>query len=167
MANSALSEVQAANLTANSTASTAASNLSNSFSSVGQLDKIDAGGFRFLFWTMGENSLAGLNTDKVDSMKSAVKTYVDNVNSVLDKLETLDASNSFGQKVGQVVATYVASVKNACKALNSNLEAFCEDLTAIKATYEAKAQSMSSAVENTSSEMDSAASQYKYSGGSR
>lgn len=167
MANSALSEVQAANLTANTTASTASSGLSNQFSAVGQASGINTGGVQLLFWKIGATELAGMNTDKVDAMQAAVREYVSNVNSVLNKLETLDANNSFGHKIGAVVGDYVRSVKNACTALNSNLEAFCEDLSAIKQTYIAKADSMTSSINSTSSEMDSAASQYKYSGGSQ
>lgn len=166
MANSALSEIQTANLTANTTASTASTGLSNQFGSIGQLGQIDTGGTQFLFWNIGATELAGMNVEKTDAMKAAIREYVESVNAVLAKLDTLEANEAFGHKIGAVVKDYVKSVKNACTALNSNLEAFSEDLTAIKQTYMAKADSMTSSINNTSSEMDSAASQYKYSGGS-
>ena len=162
MANSALSEVQAANLTANTTASTAASGLTTPFNEVGSMNKMDTGGI-FMF---GGIDKAGINTEKVEPMKAAIDEYVTRIDGVLNKLDALSANDAFGTEIGGVVATYVLSVKNACKSLVSNLGAFKDDLDSIKKTYEAKAESMKTAVNTTSSNVDQAASQYKYSGGS-
>ena len=170
MANSGLSEVQAANLTANTTASTASSGLNNSFSAVGNTTGIDTGaqkGGLFGFGKVEGTDLAGMNIDQAEStFIPAIRKYVADVNEVLEELKNLSANEAFGQKVGAVVGDYVLSVKNACLSLTSNLEAFCEDILAIKQAYVAKAESISSSVNSTSSDIDSAASQYKYSGGS-
>ena len=109
-------------------------------------------------------TVVGINIHQIDSMKAAIRTYVTNIDTALDKLNECDPEVAFkseedanGTNKGIVyeLKEYIKAVKEACSAITSNLLAFNDQLTAVKNAYMAKdaanAQQIHSEGESTKS----------------
>lgn len=160
----ALSEYQAANVTANASAASSQGAIVDSYSSV-ETASVNVGEGIMGNVLAGLDLTVGLNTDKVPAMKTAIDNYVGNIDTVLNRLDALSANDAFGPNVGACVATFVSSIKNSCTSINSNLLAFKDDLDAVKLAYETKGTNDTTTVNTTSSNISETASTYKYNGG--
>lgn len=94
-------------------------------------------------------TVVGINANKVDDMKKGITTYVNGINETLDKMKALDASSAFmGDKQGQAIKNYIASVKKACTDLTNGLLDFAKKLDEVKAAYLAKDTNVASSVDS-------------------
>lgn len=166
--NSTLSEISKASLSANTTLSQNLGKASNTFSNIGNtasedIDSLLKTAFNVLRNT-GFDGVAGLETGQVETMKAAITSYVDNINSALEPLNLADARNVFGDAIAPKIEEFVRSVKGACQAVVSNMGAFKDDLTAIQTAMQTKAQTVNTSVGNTSGELTSSKSSWTYNG---
>lgn len=163
-----LSEYSQATLSANQTLSSNLGSATSSFQGVSNQAASDIGsllGSAFdALRSAGFDGVVGLNTEQVSNMQTAIKNYVDGVQTALSPLNAADASKAFGPQIGGAVQNFVANVKAACEACITNMNAFNEDLTAVKTAMEAKAASMSTAINSTGSSVQESASSWTYSG---
>lgn len=170
MGNSTLSEISKAQLSANTTLSAntgKADQLFDQFSSGldEDIDSLVSSAFDKLR-SIGFDGVMGLETEKVGGMITAVDTYVTNIKAALDPLNSADATKAFGNQMNKAIEDFVKEVKGACDVLISNMNAFKDDLKAIKAAMEAKAQNVNTSVKNKTNELNSSKSGWAYSGGS-
>lgn len=168
MADYSLSEASKATLSANTTLSQNLGNASNVFTNISSsadadIDNLLASAFQTLRST-GFDGVVGMETEQVQSMISAIDTYVSNVQSALAPLNSADARASFGDTIAPKVEEFVIAVKEACSAVITNMGAFKDDLTAIKTAMESKAASVNTAVGNASNDLTSSKSGWTYTG---
>ena len=170
MGNSTLSEISKAQLSANTTLSAntgKANQLFDNFSSGldEDIDSLVASAFDKLRST-GFDGVTGLETGKVEGMIQAVDSYIEGINGALSPLNGSDATKAFGDQMNKAIQDFVIEIKSACEALISNIKGFKDDLKAIKAAMEAKAQNVNTAVNNKKNELNSSKSSWTYSGAS-
>lgn len=166
--NSALSEASKASLSANTTLSQNLGNANSAFDSIASsadesIDSLLKSAFNTLRSTNFEG-VTGLETQKVTNMQTAITNYVNSIKSALDPLNGSDATKAFGNQMNQKIQEFVESVKSSCQAIVSNMEAFNDDLTAVKTAMENKAQSVNTTVGTQSSNLSSSQSSWTYSG---
>ena len=107
-------------------------------------------------------SVVGINVGKVDTMREAIRNYVDAIRQHLDGIEPLaDANNAFrSEEVQKSVQNYINTVKTYCMNFTSQLLAFSDKLGDVKKAYQQNMQSLSSSINSTTSAFD-AGTQYK------
>ena len=66
----------------------------------------------------------------------------------------------------KAIEDFVMEIKAACEALISNIKGFKDDLKAVKAAMEAKAQNVNTSVNTKKNELNSSKSSWTYSGAS-
>lgn len=169
MSNTTLSEVSKAQLSANTTLSSnlgKANDVYNSISSQADedIDSLVATAFEKLRST-GFKGVAGLEINKVSKMQTAIDDYVSGIQNALAPLNESDARSAFGNQMDQAVESFVGAVKASCEAIISNMYGFKEDLNKVKAAMEAKAQTVNTSVNSTSSNLNSSKSGWTYSSG--
>ena len=73
-------------------------------------------------------TFVGINFGEVENIRTAIRTYVSNVQTVLDKLNTeASSSNALkGENVVKAVAAYVKAVDEVAKAYTSRLLAYSD-----------------------------------------
>lgn len=170
MGNSTLSEVSKAQLSANTTLSAntgKANQLFDNFSSGldEDIDSLVASAFEKLRST-GFDGVTGLETEKVKDMIGAIDDYIAGINRALEPLKGADATKAFGDQMNKAIEEFVVEIKSACEALISNVKGFKDDLKAVKAAMEAKAQNVNASVNNKKNELNSSKSSWTYSGAS-
>lgn len=84
------------------------------------------------------STVVGINVNQIDSMKQAIRNYVDNLQKTLDKLDAVDPTIAFKGEVTGAIIEYINAVKTACQAVVSNMLAFNDQLTKVQEAYLAK-----------------------------
>lgn len=169
MANETLSSVSAATLSANTTLSSRTESANSTFNNIATAVEDSDSMLRNAIQAVrsaGTDGKFGINTGKIDSMQTAIGTYINAINTELDALSATDASQAFGPQIGQAVKDFVASIKTSTGYLVSNLNGFKDDLSAIKEAYGQKQSSVVDAVGGTASSLTQTASNWSYSGSS-
>lgn len=170
MGNSTLSEISKAQLSANTSLSAntgKANQLFDNFSNGldEDIDSLVSSAFDKLRST-GFDGVTGLETNKVQGMVDEIDKYIDGINRALVPLNDADAKIAFGDQMNTAIEAFVMEIKSACEVLISNMKGFKDDLKAIKAAMEAKAQNVNTSVNTKKNELNSSKSSWAYSGGS-
>lgn len=165
---SSLSEFSKATLSANTTLSSNLGQASSAYSSISTAAEEDIGSLiASAFQTLrstGFDGVVGLELSQVDNMKRAITDYVDSIKTALSPLNASDAKTSFGKEIAPKIEEFVTSVKQSCEAVISNMEAFNEDLEAVRTAMKAKAQSVNTALGTQASNLAEGSASWKYSG---
>ena len=81
-----------------------------------------------------EASVIGINANKVDSMNSAIKDYVDNLEKHLEYLkEYIKTNNDLFLKYDEQINNYILDITNTCNVVTNNLKVQLDD---VKHEYE-------------------------------
>ena len=81
-------------------------------------------------------SVVGIDANRIDGMRSAIRDYVQAIEGHLDGIEPLaNANNAYkSEEVQRAVQEYVQKVKDYCKNLTSQLLAFSDKLGDVKSS---------------------------------
>ena len=84
-----------------------------------------------------ETSVIGINANKVDSMNSAIKDYVDNLEKHLEYLkEYVKTNNDLFLKYAEQLNNYVLDITNTCNVVTNKLNDLKVLLDDVKHEYE-------------------------------
>lgn len=84
-----------------------------------------------------ETSVIGINANKVDSMNSAIKDYVDNLEKHLEYLkEYVKTNNDLFLKYDEQLNNYVLDITNTCNVVTNKLNDLKVQLDDVKHEYE-------------------------------
>lgn len=84
-----------------------------------------------------ETSVIGINANKVDSMNSAIKDYVDNLEKHLEYLkEYVKTNNDLFLKYDEQLNNYVLDITNTCNVVTNKLIDLKVQLDDVKHEYE-------------------------------
>lgn len=101
-------------------------------------------------------SVVGIDANRIDGMRSAIRDYVQAIEGHLDGIEPLaNANNAYkSEEVQRAVQEYVQKVKDYCKNLTSQLLAFSDKLGDVKSSWERATSEMSSTIGGASGSFD-------------
>lgn len=84
-----------------------------------------------------EASVIGINANKVDSMNSAIKDYVDNLEKHLEYLkEYVKTNNDLFLKYDEQINNYILDITNTCNVVTNKLNDLKVQLDDVKHEYE-------------------------------
>lgn len=84
-----------------------------------------------------ETSVIGINANKVDSMNSAIKDYVDNLEKHLEYLkEYVKTNNDLFLKYDEQINNYILDITNTCNVVTNKLNDLKVQLDDVKQEYE-------------------------------
>lgn len=84
-----------------------------------------------------ETSVIGINANKVDSMNSAIKDYVDNLEKHLEYLkEYVKTNNDLFLKYDEQINNYILDITNTCNVVTNKLNDLKVQLNDVKHEYE-------------------------------
>ena len=84
-----------------------------------------------------EASVIGINANKVDSMNSAIKDYVDNLEKHLEYLkEYVKTNNDLFLKYDEQLNNYILDITNTCNVVTNKLNDLKVQLDDVKHEYE-------------------------------
>lgn len=84
-----------------------------------------------------ETSVIGINANKVDSMNSAIKDYVDNLEKHLEYLkEYVKTNNDLFLKYDEQLNNYILDITNTCNVVTNKLNDLKIQLDDVKHEYE-------------------------------
>lgn len=84
-----------------------------------------------------ETSVVGINANKVDSMNSAIKDYVDNLEKHLEYLkEYVKTNNDLFLKYDEQINNYILDITNTCNVVTNKLNDLKVQLDDVKHEYE-------------------------------
>lgn len=84
-----------------------------------------------------ETSVIGINANKVDSMNSAIKDYVDNLEKHLEYLkEYVKTNNDLFLKYDEQLNNYILDITNTCNVVTNKLNDLKVQLDDVKHEYE-------------------------------
>ena len=84
-----------------------------------------------------ETSVIGINANKVDSMNSAIKDYVDNLEKHLEYLkEYIKTNNDLFLKYDEQINNYILDITNTCNVVTNKLNDLKVQLDDVKHEYE-------------------------------
>ena len=84
-----------------------------------------------------ETSVIGINANKVDSMNSAIKDYVDNLEKHLEYLkEYVKTNNDLFLKYDEQLNNYILDITNTCNVVTNKLNDLKVLLDDVKHEYE-------------------------------
>lgn len=84
-----------------------------------------------------ETSVVGINANKVDSMNSAIKDYVDNLEKHLEYLkEYVKTNNDLFLKYDEQLNNYILDITNTCNVVTNKLNDLKVQLDDVKHEYE-------------------------------
>lgn len=85
-------------------------------------------------------SVVGINVNKIDGMRNAIRTYVNDIETHLDNVYVnTDPKSAFADPDMQsAVKEYIGGVMSACRAYTSQLLKFSDMLYEIQEDYKAK-----------------------------
>lgn len=84
-----------------------------------------------------ETSVIGINANKVDSMNSAIKDYVDNLEKHLEYLkEYVKTNNDLFLKYDEQINNYILDITNTCNVVTNKLNDLKVQLDDVKHEYE-------------------------------
>ncbi|MDD6387802.1 MAG: hypothetical protein PUA68_01900 [Bacilli bacterium] len=90
-----------------------------------------------------ETSVIGINANKVDSMNSAIKDYVDNLEKHLEYLkEYVKTNNDLFLKYDEQINNYILDITNTCNVVTNKLNDLKVQLDDVKQEYENQNKSM-------------------------
>ena len=91
-----------------------------------------------------ETSVIGINANKVDSMNSAIKDYVDNLEKHLEYLkEYVKTNNDLFLKYDEQLNNYILDITNTCNVVTNKLIDLKVQLDDVKQEYENQNKPMS------------------------
>ena len=91
-----------------------------------------------------ETSVIGINANKVDSMNSAIKDYVDNLEKHLEYLkEYIKTNNDLFLKYDEQINNYILDITNTCNVVTNKLIDLKVQLDDVKQEYENQNKPMS------------------------
>lgn len=107
-------------------------------------------------------SVVGINANKIDSVREAIRDYVNAIYAKVDEIDaTAKSDSSFkSEEVRDALVNYVAKVKEWARNLTSDLLAFSDKLGDVKNMYIENMSKMSGTISDTSSSFD-AGTEYK------
>lgn len=101
-------------------------------------------------WGIGADGydIVGINANKVEDMRQAIRDYVSAIEKYLDGVDPLaSADGAFkGEAVQKAVATYITNCKEYCKNLTSNLLAFSDQIGEVKRQWLAAMDRMADSI---------------------
>ena len=84
-----------------------------------------------------ETSVIGINANKVDSMNSTIKDYVDNLEKHLEYLkEYVKTNNDLFLKYDEQLNNYILDITNTCNVVTNKLNDLKVQLDDVKHEYE-------------------------------
>ena len=84
-----------------------------------------------------ETSVIGINANKIDSMNSAIKDYVDNLEKHLEYLkEYVKTNNDLFLKYDEQINNYILDITNTCNVVTNKLNDLKVQLDDVKHEYE-------------------------------
>lgn len=84
-----------------------------------------------------ETSVIGINANKVDSMNSTIKDYVDNLEKHLEYLkEYVKTNNDLFLKYDEQINNYILDITNTCNVVTNKLNDLKVQLDDVKHEYE-------------------------------
>lgn len=84
-----------------------------------------------------ETSVIGINANKVDSINSAIKDYVDNLEKHLEYLkEYVKTNNDLFLKYDEQLNNYILDITNTCNVVTNKLNDLKVQLDDVKHEYE-------------------------------
>ena len=92
--------------------------------------------------------VVGINANKVDDMRQAIRDYVKNIENYLDNIDPLEnADGAFkSEEVQDAVSEYLKSLKEYCKNFTSGLLAFSDQIGAFKYQWLESTKRMASTI---------------------
>lgn len=91
-----------------------------------------------------ETSVIGINANKIDSMNSTIKDYVDNLEKHLEYLkEYVKTNNDLFLKYDEQLNNYVLDITNTCNVVTNKLIDLKVQLDDVKQEYENQNKPMS------------------------
>ncbi len=161
---SALEDVQAARLTANSEGNNSQTAITGLF------ENLDTGKLKESNWySAGDRTLVGMNTDEetIKAMVKGIDTYIEGVQSNIDQMTNYEesATEAFGPDVGRTANLFVEAMKKSCTAVISQLSRFKDDIQSVAAMYRSKGASVVTAIGSQTDAISQAAktNTYEYS----
>ena len=86
-----------------------------------------------------ETSVIGINANKIDSMNSTIKDYVDNLEKHLEYLkEYVKTNNDLFLKYDEQINNYILDITNTCNVVTNKLNDLKVQLDDVKHEYENK-----------------------------
>ena len=106
--------------------------------------------------------VVGINAAEVPNMKIAIQEYVNRIKSYLEKInEDAEAAKAFkGDEIASSVRKYIASEKEYCTDLVSNLLAFSDRLQDVYDAWNKAASNMSSGINSAASKLNGESQAY-------
>lgn len=97
--------------------------------------------------------IVGMNANKVPEMRTAIRTYVNNVESHLQGIDALaSANNAFqGAEAQAAVRTYISKVKDYCIGLTSQLLAFSDKIKDVENAWQKQTAAAAQTITSTGS----------------
>ena len=84
-----------------------------------------------------ETSVIGINANKIDSMNSTIKDYVDNLEKHLEYLkEYVKTNNDLFLKYDEQINNYILDITNTCNVVTNKLNDLKIQLDDVKHEYE-------------------------------
>ena len=84
-----------------------------------------------------ETSVIGINANKIDSMNSTIKDYVDNLEKHLEYLkEYVKTNNDLFLKYDEQLNNYILDITNTCNVVTNKLNDLKVQLDDVKQEYE-------------------------------
>ena len=84
-----------------------------------------------------ETSVIGINANKIDSMNSTIKDYVDNLEKHLEYLkEYVKTNNDLFLKYDEQINNYILDITNTCNVVTNKLNDLKVQLDDVKHEYE-------------------------------
>ena len=97
------------------------------------------------------NSVVGINANQIPNMSQAIDTYINDVKTVLAKLNSdVSTSAAFQGDYATAVKKYVGAVEQVCNTVVGEMSSFKAKLEEIKAAYTTKDKDIGSTIEGSS-----------------
>ena len=122
------------------------------------------GGIFGFFSGLGQDSVVGINANKIPEMRDAIRNEVNNIQSYLDGIETTASSASAfkSEEITNSVRNYLDKVKAYAQALVSDLLAFSDKLQEVYDAWLLSSQNFASDSVDTSAQQNFAGNTERY-----
>lgn len=105
--------------------------------------------------------VVGIDANQVPQMKQAIKTYVDELKSHLDTMQTnAQTDEAFKGEYAAAISDFVAAVNQCCYAVISQLLSFSDTLDEVQAKYAEKDSTMAKDISGQAEELRSSYQEY-------
>lgn len=110
-------------------------------------------------------TVVGINVNKIPEMKTAIRSYVADIEKALSELKNYDPTVAFkGDEIVPALQTYIEAVIETCGAIVSNMLAFNDQLTEVENAYKAKDETAASTITSSADSTRSAYTRYTEQG---